>query len=284
MWKSLVFILECTKEEEKGILKLKEVFEKQGIDVRVYGKERGWKLLQGDSLQQFFFVGEMVLVTNDSMIGRKALLRGIAVLGYEREGEFLSGISYITQSLEELSVSYVKRVYCRFHDLPVQIQETQRLWIREMIEEDAEEFFRMQREEDISQVMERRRRCVEEERAFIKEYRKNQYAFYEFGFFSIIEKETGKLIGKVGVEEHNREGKNDLELGYWIEKNKRRMGYAYEAGDAVLKFLKEELEFSGEICCFVQPENMASLKTAQKLGFLKTEQIADKCYRCVCML
>ena len=41
MWKSLVFILECTKEEEKGILKLKEVFEKQGIDVRVYGKERG---------------------------------------------------------------------------------------------------------------------------------------------------------------------------------------------------------------------------------------------------
>ena len=107
MWKSLVFILECTKEEEKGILKLKEVFEKQGIDVRVYGKERGWKLLQGDSLQQFFFVGEMVLVTNDSMIGREALLRGIAVLGYEREGEFLSGISYITQSLEELSVSYV---------------------------------------------------------------------------------------------------------------------------------------------------------------------------------
>ena len=152
MWKSLVFILECTKEEEKGILKLKEVFEKQGIDVRVYGKERGWKLLQGDSLQQFFFVGEMVLVTNDSMIGREALLRGIAVLGYEREGEFLSGISYITQSLEELSVSYVKRVYCRFHDLPVQIQETQRLWIREMIEEDAEEFFRMQRLNEIGRA------------------------------------------------------------------------------------------------------------------------------------
>lgn len=284
MWKSLVFILDCTKEEEKGILELKEEFEKQGIDVRVYGKERGWKLLQEDSLQQFFLVREIVLVTNDSMIGREALLRGIAVLGYERQGEFLSGISYIIQSLEELSVSYVKRVYCRFHDLPVEIQETQRLWIREMIEEDAEEFFRMQREEDISRVMERRRRCVEEEREFIREYRKNQYAFYEFGFFSIIEKKTGKVIGKVGVEEHNREGKNDLELGYWIERTRRRKGYAYEAGSAVLKFLKEELEFSGEICCFVQPENIASLKTAQKLGFLKTEQIADKCYRCVRML
>lgn len=284
MWNSLIILLE-DEEEAKKVVLLKEECKKQGIVVKIYfNQNKEYKLLQDGILQQFFIPEEIVLITSDSMTAKKAILQGTAVLGYEKEGEILSGIRYITQSLEVLCFSYIKKVYCRFHSIPMLIQETEHLWIREMEEKDAADFFEMQQENEISHVMENTRRCVEEERSFIKTYCENQYAFYEFGFWAIVEKITGKVIGKIGIEEHEREGKSYLELGYWIKRAERRKGYAYEAGKAVLKFCREELELSGKIYCFVQPENIASLRTAQKLGFLKTEQILNKCYCCVCML
>lgn len=71
------------------------------------------------------------------------------------------------------------------------------------------------------------------------------------------------VIGKAGLWDGR-------ELGYIIDQDHRRKGYAFEAIDAILKHVWA-LESPPEVVfADVDPENTASLQLLQKLGFVQT--------------
>ena len=85
---------------------------------------------------------------------------------------------------------------------------------------------------------------------------------YTFGIFSKDEK---KLIGSTGL--HTRLDGNAREIGYWINANCVQQGYATETVKALIK-VGFEIEELDRIEIRIIPENTASQRVPQKLGFL----------------
>lgn len=91
-----------------------------------------------------------------------------------------------------------------------------------------------------------------------------------FGFWAIEEKASGKLVGEGGFHELKREMEpsleGTLETGWSLMPNAHGKGYATEAVAAILRW--GAANHPGRaITCFIEPENTASIRVAQKVGF-----------------
>ena len=73
------------------------------------------------------------------------------------------------------------------------------------------------------------------------------------------------LVGGVGVsfEEHNQ-----LDLGYWVAKDYWGNGFATEASEGLIDYVKNETEFKAITACYVKG-NKTSAKVLKKLGFIE---------------
>ena len=81
--------------------------------------------------------------------------------------------------------------------------------------------------------------------------------------FSIFYDEI--LVGGVGVsfEEHNQ-----LDLGYWVAKDYWGNGFATEASEGLIDYVKNETESKTITACYVKGNN-ASGKVLKTLGFIE---------------
>ena len=155
------------------------------------------------------------------------------------------------------------RLWQRHYGLPWTIARTERLIIRESVMEDLTAFLAMYGGEaknpDVTQFAE-----SPEETLYL--YIKRQYPLYGYGLWTIAEKSTGEVIGRIGIE--NDEA-GERQLSYLIARKYRRRGYAKEAAQAVLAYAREALAFRDLKLC-TSDGNTASQKLAFSLGFRKT--------------
>lgn len=92
-----------------------------------------------------------------------------------------------------------------------------------------------------------------------------------FGFLAIEEKESGKFVGEAGFLEMKRDmqpvsTEGTLETGWALMPEAQGKGYATEALLALIGWA--EVHFpSRPISCIIDPDNAASLRLAEKLGF-----------------
>jgi RimJ/RimL family protein N-acetyltransferase len=133
---------------------------------------------------------------------------------------------------------------------------------------------------------------INEETEYTRAYIKNQYGFFGFGLWIIEEKPLpgtekelsvnaaeekdgdnersgGRVVGRAGIS--LREGYDEAELGYVIEKDRQNRGYATEACEAIVGYAANVLGMSG-LNCFVRPENTASVRLCARLGFEYLEE------------
>ena len=89
------------------------------------------------------------------------------------------------------------------------------------------------------------------------------WALQGYGMFSVIEKATGRWIGRVGA--NNPEGWPGTEVGWAIERAAWGKGYAFEAAVASMEYVVERLGWTEVIHC-IAPENLASRRLAERLG------------------
>lgn len=184
------------------------------------------------------------------------------------------GARYAIEDPEEIDEEAMERIYRRLAGLPWNICETERCLIRETTEDDLDSFYKIYAEPSVTEYMEELYADRQEELAYIRDYREKVYAFYGYGMWTVIEKQSAEVIGRAGVSE--REGYDLAELGFVIGVPWQRRGYACEVCRAILKLAAEELEME-RVQAFVQPENTASAALCAKLGFIKKEraQLAD---------
>ena len=97
---------------------------------------------------------------------------------------------------QELPQAYLRRIWHRHKKEQVLIAETERLIVRESSVEDAEAFWELYADEQCKRYLEAppvalngaREHDLEEYRRYIVQYQQGQYAFYEYGMWSVVEK------------------------------------------------------------------------------------------------
>ena len=166
---------------------------------------------------------------------------------------------------------YILKVWQRHMHQPWLIAETERLSIRESVMEDLAYFQKFYGEEcgnpDVQPL------CEAKEQ--LRTYITTRYPLFEYGLWTIVEKATGTVLGRAGIEELPEccEGlSGEPELSYLIGKEYRGNDYAAEACQAILHYAAEELEMD-RIYLRTSKDNFPSQKLAEKLGLLKVESI-----------
>jgi RimJ/RimL family protein N-acetyltransferase len=111
-----------------------------------------------------------------------------------------------------------------------------------------------------------------------------------FGYWVVEEKETGRFAGEVGFSDWKREIKPSLqglpELGWVLSSRVHGQGYATEAASAAIHWAHSQLRertsslgdrglevsiapelHSARMTCIIHPENVRSIRVAEKCGF-----------------
>ena len=184
-------------------------------------------------------------------------------------GKDFPDIPYAVTDIEDLDEKYLERIWQRYRGIPWKICETERCIVRETVPEDVESFYEIYRDKEITRYMENLFEDREKERQYIRDYIEKVYGFYGFGMWTVCLKETGEVIGRVGLS--MREGFDEPELGYVIGKKWQRQGLAEEVCREILVYGREELGFE-RVRVLMHPENAASEHLCRKLGFCCKEK------------
>lgn len=142
--------------------------------------------------------------------------------------------------------------------------------MRETTVEDVDDFYRIYAETSITEYMENLFADRDEEIAYTRDYIEKVYAFYGYGMWTVLEKESGAVIGRAGIIW--REGYDVPELGFVIGVPWQGRGYAYEVCKAILLYAKEELLME-QVQALVRTENEKSLRLCEKLGLERVGEV-----------
>ncbi len=174
----------------------------------------------------------------------------------------------VIEGFDEIDYDFINRIFLRFHGLPVTIAETERLIIREFTEEDSTSLY------SITDLFDSR----EKTESWLKDYIKNVYPFFDYGYWGVYEKSTGKLIGECGINSSEINGQYENEIGYIIAPASRKKGYASETIGKIFEIAKERYEMK-RVVALIEEGNTASVHTAESLGMHFEARFAGKDYK-----
>ncbi|MGL5435967.1 MAG: GNAT family N-acetyltransferase [Lachnospiraceae bacterium] len=185
---------------------------------------------------------------------------GRVIVGYlhPQGDQDLGPAEYLIECLESADDTYLERIVRRRYGLPWQIAETERLTIREFCTEDWSRIPQEPADRDADRIF--------TDAAMLTAYIGSQYRFYEYGIWAVVRKEDNVIVGKAGVADSDMR----LELGFHIFVPFRNRGYASEACNAILAYVKEELDCP--VYAKTETGNLASVRVLEKLGFTLMEE------------
>lgn len=105
------------------------------------------------------------------------------------------------------------------------------------------------------------------------------WALLGFGYWVVREKGSGRFLGEVGFADFRREIEPPLhgmpEVGWALAPAAHGCGYATEAVGAALRWADQQWP-SGRTACIIAPENRASLRVANKVGYVEVFRTSYK--------
>lgn len=150
--------------------------------------------------------------------------------------------------------------------------ETERLFLREMKENDFDALYEVLADADI---MQHYPYTFDESRVRNWIQRNiERYRIFGFGLWAVCLKETGKMIGDCGLTMQLIGGEIKSEIGYHIRSDKQRNGYAKEAAIAVRDWTFNNTPFQ-IIYSYMKYTNEPSVKTAISYGCKQVGEYKD---------
>ena len=141
------------------------------------------------------------------------------------------------------------------------VLETERLILRPPAEEDMEAFAAFHAD---AETMKHLGGVVAREVSWrIVAVHAGAWALHGFGMFSILEKASGRWIGRLGP--WSPEGWPGTEVGWGVARDCWGKGYATEGATAAIDWAFDRLGWSDVIHC-IAPENLGSAAVARRLG------------------
>ncbi len=197
---------------------------------------------------------------------------GIATMAYANPdfpNQTYAGVDMIVEGFEEVDADFLEKVYQRHYRIPWTILETERCVVKELSLEDLDALFELYGDGEIDKYTDPLY-PYEEEKEFQRAYIENMYRYFGYGLWLVFSKETGKLIGRAGLEHREYHEEIELELGYIIGTPYQGQGFATEICKAILNYAKENTGFE-RINALIEEGNIASQKLSEKLGFVHVE-------------
>lgn len=143
------------------------------------------------------------------------------------------------------------------------ILETERLYLREMNQDDFDSLCRILQDEDTMYAYEGAFSDKE-----VQEWLDRQilrYQKWNFGLWAVVLKENDELIGQCGLTMQPWKEAEVLEIGYLFNRSYWHKGYATEAAKACKKYAFEILN-ADEVCSVIRDTNTASQNVAVRNG------------------
>ena len=151
--------------------------------------------------------------------------------------------------------------------------ETERLFLREMVDDDFEALRRVLGDRAIM-----RHYPYEFDDAHIRSWiarNRERYSIFGFGLWAVCRKDTGEMIGDCGLTMQIIDGQIRPEIGYHIRADHQRQGYATEAARAVRDWTWQNTPFRA-IYSYMKAENIPSIRTAMAYGCTEVGEFTDE--------
>ncbi|MDE6712507.1 MAG: GNAT family N-acetyltransferase [Lachnospiraceae bacterium] len=148
------------------------------------------------------------------------------------------------------------------------ILKTERLYLREMNQDDFHSLCKILQDEDTMYAYEGAFSDNE-----VQEWLDRQIFRYEkwhFGLWAVILKETEAMIGQCGLTMQPWKDTEVLEIGYLFNRSYWHKGYATEAAKACKKYAFEILG-ADEVCSIIRNTNTASQNVAIRNGMTMSD-------------
>ena len=105
------------------------------------------------------------------------------------------------------------------------------------------------------------------------------WSWMRFGYWAVEEKSSGGFVGDLGFADFKREIEPSLqglpELGWVLASHAHGKGYATEAARAAIAWGAEHFG-PGDTVCLIHPDNLASLRVAEKCAFRESLRTSYK--------
>ena len=148
------------------------------------------------------------------------------------------------------------------------VLETDRLYLREMNQNDFHSLCKILQDEDTMYAYEGAFSNDEVQEWLDRQI--SRYQQWKFGLWAVILKETQEMIGQCGLTMQPWKDKEVLEIGYLFERSYWHRGYATEAAKACKKYAFEILK-ANEVCSIIRDTNIASQNVAVRNGMTKMD-------------
>jgi [ribosomal protein S5]-alanine N-acetyltransferase len=143
--------------------------------------------------------------------------------------------------------------------------ETARLILREFTHADAPYMLRQLNEPSfIENIADRGVRTLAQAERYLENGPLASYQLNGFGFWAVVEKSSGEIIGMCGLVK--RPSLDYVDLGYAFLPGYTGQGYAFEAGQACTLAAQRDFALP-RLLAIVNPGNMASRRLLEKLAF-----------------
>ena len=143
-----------------------------------------------------------------------------------------------------------------------------------MTAEDAEDFFRIYNDRKTKKFVVKTFISLEDVRGQIEKHIENHYKKYGFGLWATVLKENNRLIGRCGLLYQEVEGVEDLEVAYLFDSDYWGNGFAAEAAEMLVKLGFQRFGFN-RVVAYIDPQNTASIRVAEKVGLKYEREIAQ---------
>lgn len=163
---------------------------------------------------------------------------------------------------------------CSDYSGPTPVIETARLRMRAHRTEDLADCAAMWADPEVARYLGGRPFSREEVWARLLRYA-GHWSLLNYGYWAVEEKATGAFAGELGFADFQREMESPLrnvpELGYAFSSRIHGKGYATEAARAALVW--GDIHFTSKrTACIIHPDNLASIRVAEKCGYREFER------------
>lgn len=160
----------------------------------------------------------------------------------------------------------------------IPVLETERLILRGHTRDDFDESLRLWADPDVTRFITGKPSTREEVWSRLLRY-VGHWAVLGFGYWAVEEKASGRFMGEVGFADFRREIEPSLEgmpeAGWVIASHAHGKGYATEAVRAAMAWGDQHFA-AARTACIIAPENVPSIRVAEKCGYRELHRTAYK--------
>ena len=143
--------------------------------------------------------------------------------------------------------------------------DTKRLIIRPITLDDKNEIFEYRSDTETNKYQGWIPKTIDDVEIFIGKISKQINEPETWFQFVIIEKETQKIVGDLGIHFFDSENRQ-VEIGCTLNKEFQKKGYATESVKRVIDYLFKELN-KHRIITSIDPDNKNSIRLVERIGF-----------------